>query len=92
MSNQLEYNLVSGSSYLTENSENPAVDGQIIYDNLVAVATRLFGDEYTDEDMELVITKLGNGTFDGYDEDMDVEAAAQAINESAKRMGGKGWL
>lgn len=92
MSKQLEYNLTSGSSYLTQNSDNPKVDGQIIYDNLDATATILFGEEYTDEDMEIVIDALGSGIDGFYDEDVDPQELAEAVDARAKRRGGTGWL
>lgn len=92
MSKQLEYNLTSGSSYLTQNSENSEVDGQIIYDNLDATATILFGEEYTDKQMEIVIDALGSGIDGFYDEDADPQALAQAVDQRAKKRGGTGWL
>jgi len=86
------HNLTSGASYLTESSEHPEVDGQIIYDNIMAVATRLYGDEPTDADIEYLIDRIGAGTFDAYTADLDIETAAIAIDKAAKTRGGTGWL
>ncbi len=91
MSN-LYYNLTSGSSYMTQNSDDPETEGEIIFDNLTAIAEILFGEEYDDDDMEIVIAKAGAGVFNAYDPDLDAQAAAQAIDAQAKRNGGSGWL
>lgn len=88
----LHYNLTSGSSYMTQNSDDPEVEGQIIYDNLTAVAEILFGEEYTDEDMEIVISAAGAFVFNAYDPDTDADDAAKRIDAQAKRNGGTGWL
>jgi len=92
MTSELEYNLTSGSSYLTQNSEDPEHDGQIIYDNLDATATILFGEEYSEDDMEFVIDALGSGIDGFYDEDADPQDLAKAVDQYAKRRGGTGWL
>jgi len=92
MNNVLHYNLTSGSSYLTQQSEDPATDGQIIYDNLTATAEILFGDEYTDDQMEIIIDAVSSGIDGFYDEDADPQELAEAVDARAKRRGGKGWL
>lgn len=92
MSGDLYDNLTSGSSYMTQHSDDPAADGEIIYNNLTAVAEILFGEEYTDEDMEIIITDGGAGVFNVYDPELDAEEAAKAVDARAKRSGGTGWM
>lgn len=92
MLDKLYYNLTSGSSYMTQNSDNPEAEGEIIYDNLMAVAEILFGGDCTDEEMEIVIGEAGAGVFNAYDPDLDAQVAAQAVDAQAKRRGGTGWL
>ena len=92
MSGDLHYNLTSGSSYMTQYSDDPEAEGEIIYNNLTAVAEILFGEEYTDDDMEIVIVDGGAGYFNPYDPKLDAEAAAKAVDARAKRSGGTGWL
>lgn len=78
--NTFLHNLVSGGSYLTENSSQPEIDGRIIYNNLTAVAETLFGAEYTDEDMGFLIDCASNGTINNYDDpNMDATAAVAAV-------------
>jgi hypothetical protein len=90
---RLHQHLTSGSSYLTENSADPAAEGEILYRNMTAIAGRLFGENYTDDDMEIIINRVGDGTIEtAYDADCDTEAAAQAIDARAKRNGWTGWL
>lgn len=75
----LYHNLTSGTSYLTQHSENPKLEGRIVYENLMAVAETMFGEEYEDEDVEGIIDAASGGVFDVYDANLDAAAAASAI-------------
>ena len=88
----LRYNLESGDSYLTQHSENPEVEGSILADNFEAVAERIFGDTYTDQDMEYILTVCRSAPELFYEEGVDVEELAKLVDGYAKASGGKGWL
>ena len=92
MNNILRDNLTSGSSYLTQYSDDPEVDGAVLDDNIEAVSIALFGDEYSDDDQEYVIGLVSSGVINAYDEDMDIYEAVAAAHASAKAAGGEGWL
>lgn len=88
----LRWNLESGSSYLTQESDDPAVDGKILADNFEAVADRLFGEEYTDADMELILDVCGSNPEPFYCADSTVDELATVVDAYVKRRGGKGWM
>lgn len=89
---ELHHNLTTGDSYLTQNSDDPETDGQIIYDNIEAVAEILFGDESTDEDYEYLVDAVSGGFLNAYDPDFDPAEAAHKLDARAKARGGAGWL
>lgn len=89
---ELRRNLTSGTSYLTQHSEDPESDGEILADNFESLAERLFGDEYTDTDMEYVIALCGSHPEPFYNADTDVEELVALANTVSKKRGGKGWL
>jgi len=88
----LRGNLESGASYLTQHCDDSQAVGAILADNIEAIASMLFGEGYTDEELEIVIDHVSKCTFNAYDQDCDIAAAAAAINQCALNQGGTGWM
>ena len=78
---RLHHNLTSGESYLTSQSDDCERDGEIIYGNILTVASILFGDDVIDQDYEYLIDEISNGSLDAYNPDLDAQAASEALRE-----------
>ena len=90
---RLHDNLTSGASYMTQESNDPHITGQIIYDNIVATCKMLYGDDFTDDNVEYVIDAFGAGVGGEYwTRRFSAAKAAREIDARAKANGGKGWL
>lgn len=91
---RLHLNLTTGDSYLTSESRNPQQDGENIYNNIIAVAAMLYGDDPTDEQYEYVIDAFSGGSVTGkyWTRKFSARKAALEIDARAKRNGGTGWF
>lgn len=88
---ELWHNLISGQSYLTQDSDDPEHDGEILYYNITSVAERLFGEDYSDDDFEYLMEMLGAESAPWYRPN-NTDEIIRSIDTIAKARGGAGWL
>lgn len=93
----LRNNLMTGDTYLTQHSDDPAADGVALDDAFLAIANILEPDaDYTDTDevdpdlLETIIEYVGHPGLDA--EPFNPRVAAEHIDRRAKSGGGRGWL
>lgn len=93
----LRDNLMTGDTYLTQHSDNPAADGAALDDAFLAIANILKPnagyagtDEITDGMLDLIFEHVGHPGLDA--EPFDPQTAAEYIDSRAKSGGGRGWL
>lgn len=93
----LRDNLMTGDTYLTQHSDDPASDGAALDNAFLAIANILepnanyAGTDEIDPDfLEIIIEHVGHPGLDV--EPCDPQTAAEHIDARAKASGGRGWI